>query len=115
MATSQPRPASNRARSLPTRRPPVINTAFVRGGLDDRRDSDIAISEAFPEDIGDAGAAIRGAGQDEEQVAEPVQVDDDSRGDILPRGTGERHGQSLGAAADGPRQVELRGGWRASG
>ncbi len=61
------------------------------------------------------GAAIDRAGQHEQEVAQPVQVNDDRLRDVLPRCPGERDGQPLGAPADGAGQVDLRGGRRAAG
>ena len=122
MATSQPRSASNSASSPPTRRPPVISTTLP---WRDRRLSvaGVAISDALPEDVGDAGAAIHGAGQHEQEIAEPIQVDDRSLGDVLARAaaTGVTASRSARrqtvrarwscAAADGaPGQDEL-GQW----
>ena len=65
-----------------------------------------------PEDVA-AGVAVRGAGQDEEQVREPVEVGERLRGDRL--GVGQGHGRALGAAADGARVVQGRGGGAPAG
>ena len=45
---------------------------------------DASRSHALPEDIGDAGAVVHGAGQDEQQVAQAVQVDDQRPGTSSP-------------------------------
>ena len=58
---------------------------------------------------------IHGAGQHEQEVAEPVQVNDDRLRDVLARGPGERHGQPFGAAAESARQVDLHAGRRSPG
>ncbi len=73
------------------------------------------MSDAFPEDVGDARPAIHDPRQDEQEIAQPVQVGDDDARDILPRLSRERDGHSLGSPANGPGQVDLRGGRRATG
>ena len=55
-----------------------------------------------------ARAVVLEAGEDEEQIREPVQVDEDPR--VHVRLAGQRHHRALGAAADGARLVEERGG-----
>src|SRR5437763_12514309 len=115
MATFAPRSASRTARSLPTRRPPVISTTLSRRPPAVSVVVGIAISKSFPKDVESAGAAIDRAGQDEQEVAEPVQVDDQNSGHVLAPPPRQLHDQSLGAPADRPRQVELRGGQYAAG
>ena len=69
----------------------------------------------FPEDVGHAGAVIDRAGQHEQEIAQPIQVDDDRAGDGFARLVRKLDGQALGAPADRPCQVELGGRERTSG
>src|SRR5688500_15633202 len=56
-----------------------------------------------------AGAVVRRAGHDKQQIGEPVQVNNTLRIErLLP---GCRHGLALGPAADGPREVQVRSQW----
>ena len=48
-------------------------------------------------------------GQHEEEIAEPVEIDDQGGGNVSPRLAGQPDDQPFGAAADRPGQVELGG------
>ena len=69
----------------------------------------VAISKPFPGNIGNAGPVVDNAGQDKQEVAQAIQVDDQGAGNVFARLTRQLDGQSLGAAADGPCQVDVRG------
>ena len=64
----------------------------------------VQVRAGMPERLLHAGFRVRGAGQDEEEIGEPVEVDGRERVRV-------RHGQDrpLGAAADRPREEEPRG------
>ena len=98
-----------RASSPPTRRPPVIRTTLPGELAVGRICVRLVISDAFPDDVGDAGAVVDRAGQHEQKVAEPIQVDEHRSGDVLAGFLRELDDQPLGAPADGACQVELGG------
>ena len=66
----------------------------------------------LPGHVAGAGAMVREAGQREEQVGEPVEIDEEELRHRFLRG--EVHDLSLGAAADGAGEVQ-RGGLRGAG
>src|SRR5262245_3087976 len=84
----------------------VITSPLVRAG------SAAAALPRNPEDV-PAGVLVGGAGQDEQEVREPVEVGEGLRGDGL--GVREGHRGALGAAADGAGVVQGGGGGGAGG
>jgi hypothetical protein len=66
-----------------------------------------------PRHVFDPEVPVAPAGLDEQPVAQPVQVPNHQRRDGAL--FGQRHGEALGAPADGPRQVKAGGGFRAAG
>ena len=66
-------------------------------------------SDPVPGNVRDPGPMVESTGQDEEEIAEAVEVDDQGGGHVTPRLSGEPDDQPFGAATDGPGQVNLGG------
>jgi len=63
-----------------------------------------------PGGVGEAGLGVGGAGEDEEQVGEAIEIAHDLGADARGVGMGEGDGVALGAATRGTGEVQRAGG-----
>jgi hypothetical protein len=98
---------------LPKRRGRSRRARWCRCGQDLLGGACLGAGAGPPEALRRLALAVGGAGEDGEQVAEPVQVGKCVWVDRL--NARERDGAALGAAADGASEVEARGGFGAAG
>ncbi len=112
--THRPRRCAGASRAAPATTPPGNSRSAHRrrartGGRPPR-------PRRSPHRLGHTGAMVDGARHHEQQVGQPIEVDDDDRvdGAELPSALPRADDAALGAAADGARQVQQRAGRRAA-
>ena len=113
--TSSPttRPGTSRGTARTSPRSGSPGSARTKGTPGPTEQPALAGAARPPERLGQALVRVRGAGEDEQHVGDPVQVDERERVDPV-RGVGLERAE-LRAAGDGARDVELCGGRRAAG